>query len=48
MDPTQDISAEERFRFLVGCLGQRNAVALHPAQQIDELRAGIAEPSDGS
>lgn len=48
MDPTQDISAEARFRFLVGCLGQRNAVALHPAQQIDELRAGIAEPSDGS
>jgi hypothetical protein len=48
LDPTQDISTEDRFRFLIGCIGQLNAVALHPARQIDELRAGMAESQGGN
>jgi hypothetical protein len=45
LDPTRDISTEDRFRFLVGCLGQLNAVALSLAQRHDGLRAEMAEPS---
>jgi hypothetical protein len=47
LDPTQDISPEDRIRFLIGCLGQLNAITLNLAKQIDELRAGMAEPSAG-
>ena len=38
LDPTLDITTQDRFRFL----GQLNTVALHLANQIDELRAGMA------
>ena len=48
MDPAQDISAEERFRFLVGYVGELNAIVLHPSRQIDELRAGVTEPPGGN
>jgi hypothetical protein len=48
MVPAQDISAEERIRFLVGCVGQLNAIVLHVARQIDELRAGMTEPPGGN
>jgi hypothetical protein len=48
LDPTQDNSTEDRFRILIGCIGQLNAVALHLARQIDELRAGMAESPGGN
>ena len=47
LDPTLDITTEGRFRFLIGCIGQLNAVALHLANQIDKLRAGMVELSAG-
>ena len=48
LNSTQDISTEHRFRFLIGCIGQLNAVALHLARPIDELRAGMAESPGGN
>jgi hypothetical protein len=48
LDPTQDISTEDRSRLLIGCIGQLNAVALHLTRQIDELRAGMAESPGGN
>jgi hypothetical protein len=47
LDPTLDITTEDRFRFLIGCIGQLNAGGLHLANQIDELRAGMVELSAG-
>jgi hypothetical protein len=48
LEPTQDISPEDRFRFLIGRLGQLDGVALNLAMHIDELRAGVAEASGGN
>jgi hypothetical protein len=40
MDPAQDICSEERFRVLVGCVEQENAIVLDLASPIDEPAPG--------